>query len=290
MDGTDNEIGKGVSRRAVVIGSLGVGAGVALAIQPVAAQTPIITPADGMDAGDVTIKTSTGDMPGYRAYPKTGSNFATVLVVAEVFGLNDYIKDICRRLAKAGYYAIAPQIFFRIGDPSKAADLQTALSTIIMKKPDAEAMSDYDACVAFAKAEGKADTAKLGITGFCFGGRYVWLYTAHNPNLKAAVSWYGSLMTPPTNDVRPKNAIDVVTELKAPVLGLYGGKDTGITQEHVEAMRKAIAAAGKKAEIVVYPDVGHAFNSDFRPSAYNKEAAEDGWKRMLAFFKANGVS
>jgi len=288
MDGSDDRvIRNGVSRRAVVIG--GIGAGFALAVQPVMAQTLIMTPTDGMEAGDVTIKTATGDMPGYRAYPKAGANFATVLVIPEVFGLHEHIKDVCRRLAKAGYYAIAPQIFFRLGDPAKIADLQVVLSTIIMKKPDAEAMSDYDATVAFVKAEGKGDANKLGVTGFCFGGRYVWLYAAHNPNLKAGVAWYGSLMTPPTNDIRPKNAVDVAADLKAPVLGLYGGKDTGITQEHVETMRKALAAAGKKSEIVVYPDVGHAFNADYRPS-YNKEAAEDGWKRMLAFFKANGVA
>jgi carboxymethylenebutenolidase len=286
MDGLNDKAGIGVTRRAVVVG--GIGAGFALAVQPISAQTLIVTPTDGLEAGDVTVKTSGGDMPAYRAYPKTGGNFATVLVVAEVFGLHEHIKDVCRRLAKAGYYAIAPQIFFRVGDPAKVADLQTVLSTIIMKKPDAEAMADYDATVAFVKAEGKGDTSKLGVTGFCFGGRYVWLYAAHNPNLKAGVAWYGSLMTPPTNDIRPKNAVDIVPDLKAPVLGLYGGKDTGITQEHVEAMRKAIAASGKKAEIVVYPDVGHAFNADYRPT-YNKEAAEDGWKRMLAFFKANGV-
>ncbi|MEO8560269.1 MAG: dienelactone hydrolase family protein [Rhodospirillales bacterium] len=288
MDGMDERIGKrGVSRRAVVVG--GIGAGFALAVQPISAQTLIMTPIDGMEAGDVTIKTGTGDMPGYRAYPKTSSNFPTVLVVPEVFGLHEHIKDVCRRLAKAGYYAIAPQVFFRLGDPAKVADIQTVLSTIIMKKPDAEAMSDYDATVAFAKAEGKADTNKLGVTGFCFGGRYVWMYSAHNPNIKAGVAWYGSLMTPPTNELRPKNPVDIAGQLKAPVLGLYGAKDTGITQEHVETMRKAIAAAGKKAEIVVYPDVGHAFNADYRAS-YNKEAAEDGWKRMLAFFKANGVA
>ena len=287
MDGRDDRLsGSGVSRRAVVVG--GIGAGFALAVQPISAQTVIITSPDGMEAGDVMVKTATGDMPAYRAYPKTGSNFGTVLVAAEVFGLHEYIKDICRRLAKAGYYAIAPQIFFRLGDPAKVADLQTVLSTIIMKKPDAEAMADYDATVAFVKAEGKGDTAKLGITGFCFGGRYVWLYAAHNPNLKAGVAWYGSLMTPPTSDVRPKNAVDIAPDLKAPVLGLYGGKDPGITQEHVEAMRKAIAAAGKKSEIVVYPDANHGFNADYR-ATYNKEAGEDGWKRMLAFFKAHGV-
>lgn len=288
MDGMDDRISKnGVSRRAVVIG--GIGAGFALAVQPISAQTLIMTPTDGMEAGDVMIKTATGDMPGYRAYPKAGSNFATVLVFPEIFGLHEHIKDVCRRLAKAGYYAIAPQVFFRLGDPAKVADVPTVLSTIIMKKPDAEAMSDYDATVAFAKAEGKADTNKLGVTGFCFGGRYVWMYSAHNPNVKAGVAWYGSLMTPPTSDMRPKNPVDIAGQLKAPVLGLYGAKDTGITLEHVETMRKAIAAAGKKAEIVVYPDVGHAFNADYRPS-YNKEAAEDGWKRMLAFFKANGVA
>lgn len=286
MDGMDDRTG-GVSRRAVIIGSIGVG--FALAVQPVMAQTMIVTPADGLVAGDVRIKTGNGDMPGYRAYPATGGDFPTVLVIEEVFGVHEHIKDMCRRFAKAGYYAIAPEVFFRLGDPTKVADSATLMSTIIMKKPDAEAMTDFDAAVAFAKAEGKADTAKLGVTGFCWGGRYVWLYTAHNAGVKAAVAWYGPLQTPPTNELRPKNAIDVVGQLHAPVLGLYGGKDTGITQAHVEAMRQALAAAGKKAEIVVYPEAGHAFNADYRPS-YVKSAADDGWRRCLAWFKANGVA
>ncbi len=288
MDGMDDRIGNGgVSRRAVVIG--GIGAGFALAVQPVMAQSVITTPADGLVAGDVEIKTSNGDMPGYRAYPASGSNFPTVLVIEEVFGVHEHIKDMCRRFAKAGYYAIAPEVFFRLGDPTKAPDTQTLMSTIIMKKPDAEAMTDFDAAVAFAKGEGKADTAKLGVTGFCWGGRYTWLYTAYSKNVKAAVAWYGPIQTPPTNELRPKNSIDVVGQLNAPVLGLYGGKDTGITAEHVEAMRKAVAAAGKKAEIVVYPEAAHGFNADYRPS-YNKDAASDGWKRLLAWFKANGVA
>lgn len=284
MDGIDGRSG-GVSRRAVIIGSIGVG--FALAVQPVVAQNIIVTSSEGLKAGAVMVKTPTGDILGYRAMPASGSNFPVVLVVAEIFGLHEHIRDVVRRLAKLGYYAITVDQFWRLGDASKMPDVQTIVRDLVAKTPDAQAMGDFDAAVAFAKGEG-ADTAKLAITGFCLGGRYVWLYAAHNPDLKAAVSWYGSLKGG-TSDIKPKSPIDLAPDMKAPVLGLYAGQDRGITAEHIEEMKKALTAAGKKFEIVVYPDAQHGFNADYRPS-YNKAAAEDGWKRMLAWFKANGAA
>lgn len=284
MDGMDDRTG-GVSRRAVIIGSIGVG--FALAVQPVVAQNIIVTSSEGLKAGQVMVKTASGDILGYRAMPAGGGNFPVVLVVAEIFGLHEHIRDVVRRLAKLGYYAITVDQFWRLGDASKIADVPTIVRDLVSKTPDAQAMGDFDAAVAFAKAEG-ADTTRLGITGFCLGGRYVWLYAAHNPNLKAAVSWYGSLKGG-TSDIKPQSPIDLAPQMKAPVLGLYAGQDRGITAEHIEEMKKALTAAGKKFEIVVYPDAQHGFNADYRPS-YNKAAAEDGWKRMLAWFKANGVA
>jgi carboxymethylenebutenolidase len=284
MDGRDDRLGGGLSRRAVVMGSIGVG--FAMAVQPVVAQNLIVTSSEGLKTGEVKVKTSTGEILGYRAMPATGAGFPVVLVVPEIFGLHEHIRDVVRRFAKLGYYAIAVDQFWRLGDASKMADVPTIVRDLVSKTPDAQVMSDFDAAVAFAKGEG-ADTAKLGITGFCLGGRYVWLYAEYNPNLKAAVAWYGSLKGG-TSDIKPKSPLDLAAQLKAPVLGLYAGKDTGITADHIEEMKKALAAANKKAEFVVYPDAQHGFNADYR-STYNKEAAEDGWKRMLAFFKANGV-
>jgi carboxymethylenebutenolidase len=267
-------------RRTFLATSLGVG--FALAVQPVTAQT-ITTDTNGLTAGEVKIPTKDVEIPGYRAMPADGGPFATVLVVEEIFGVHEHIRDICRRLAKAGYCAIAPELYARQGDPSKVADISKILSDIVSKVPDAQIMSDLDATVAFAKASGKADTSRLGITGFCWGGRIVWLYAAHNPGLKAAVAWYGPLGGTP-NDLRPKNPLDVAKDLKAPVLGLYGGADPGIPVDTVDRMREAMRAAKKPGDIVVYPDTPHAFNADYRPS-YRKEAAQDGWQRMLSWFQ-----
>ena len=285
MDG--HEIGgKGLTRRAVVVAG-GIGAGYALAMQPVTAQTVITTSSEGLVTGDVKVKAMGGDMPAYRAMPASGSGFATLLIVQEIWGLHEYIKDVCRRFAKLGYCAIAPELYFRQGDPQKVPDTQQIIREIVAKVPDAQVLGDFDACVDFAKAEGKANTAKLGITGFCWGSRIVWLYAAHNPNLKAAVAWYGRIVGQPS-EMTPKHPIELVAEMKAPVLGLYGAADTGIPVATVEQMKAAMAAAGKKAEFVIYPDAPHAFHADYRPS-YRKEAAEDGWVRCLAWFKANGV-
>jgi carboxymethylenebutenolidase len=283
----------GLSRRAAIAGTgVALGTTFALAVQPVQAQTMIVTPTDGLTAGAVKVKAKDGkDIDAYRAMPATGQGFGTILVVQEIFGVHAHIADMCRRFAKAGYYAIAPELYMRQGDPKTYTEIPKLISEIVSKVPDAQVMDDLDSAVAFARSEGKADTAKLGITGFCWGGRIVWLYDAHNPAVKAGVAWYGPLARPGT-ELQPMNPIDIVKSLHGPVLGLYGGADTGIPVDSVEKMRAALKAAGTpaaaKSEIVVYPDTPHAFNADYRPS-YRKEPAEDGWKRALAWFKANGV-
>jgi carboxymethylenebutenolidase len=279
-----NQLTNQISRRAFVAGSLA--AGFALAVMPVSAET-IVTDSIGLVAGEVKIPVQGGEIPAYRAMPASGGPFATVLVVHEIFGVHEHIKDVCRRLAKSGYFAVAPLLFSREGDVSRVSDVP-AIMKIVAKVPDSEVASDLDATVAWAKSTGRADTTKLGITGFCWGGREVWLYAAHNPALKAAVAWYGPLQTP-VNDMRPKNPIDLASQINVPVLGLYGGADQGISIAQIEQMRAALKAAGKRSEIVVYPDTPHGFNADYRPS-YRPEAAKDGWKRMLAWFKENRVA
>ena len=280
----------GLSRRAA-LGTGVIGATFALSVQPIQAQTVITTPADGLVAGEVKIATKDGkEMPGYRAMLASGQGFGTILVVQEVFGVHAHIADICRRFAKAGYYAVAPEVYFRQGDPRTFTEIPKLISELVNKVPDAQVMADFDSAVAFARQEGKADVAKLGITGFCWGGRIVWMYDAHNPAVKAGVAWYGPLVRPAT-ELQPRNPIDVVKDLHGPVLGLYGAADTGISMESVDKMRAALktgSAAAQKSEIVAYPDTPHGFNADYRPS-FRKEPAEDGWKRALAWFKANGV-
>jgi carboxymethylenebutenolidase len=272
------------TRRGFVVTSLA--SGFALAAQPVSAEA-ITTDTDGLDAGEVKVPVADGSIPAYRAMPAQGGPFPTVLVVQEIFGVHEHIKDLCRRLAKAGYYAIAPELYARQGDPSKISDIQELIRTIASKVPDPQVMSDLDATEAYAKASGRADTSKLAITGFCWGGRIVWLYAAHNPSLKAAVAWYGAVDRPRT-ELQPKNPIDLVSDLKAPVLGLYGGADQGIPVESVERMQAACKEAGKTCEIKIYPDAPHGFNADYRPS-YRADAAKDGWAKMLAWFKDHGV-
>jgi len=262
-------------------------AGFALAVQPVSAQT-ITTDTKGLEAGEVKVTTPDGEIPAYRAMPATGGPFPVILVVQEIFGVHEHIKDLCRRLAKLGYLAVAPALYARQGDVSNIQDIQKILSEVVSKVPDAQVMSDLDATAAWAKASGKGDTSKLGVTGFCWGGRIVWLYSAHNPNVKAGVAWYGRVAGP-ADALHPKHPIDVASSLKAPVLGLYGGADRGIPVESLEKMRAALKAANKPAEIVIYPETPHGFNADYRET-YRKDKAEDGWKRMLAWFKANGVA
>lgn len=285
----------GLSRRnALKVTATGaaLGSTFALSVQPVQAQTMITTPTDGLTAGEVKVKTSDGkEMAAYRAMPTSGTGFGTILVVQEIFGVHAHIADMCRRFAKAGYYAIAPELYFRQGDAKSYTEIPKLISEVVAKVPDAQVMGDLDSAVAFAKSEGKADTAKLGITGFCWGGRITWLYDAHNPAVKAGVAWYGRVVGDAT-PLTPKHPIDIAKTLNGPVLGLYGGADTGIPNDTVDKMRAALKdgnAAAKKSEIVTYPDTPHAFNADYRPS-YRKEPAEDGWKRALAWFKANGVT
>jgi carboxymethylenebutenolidase len=273
------------TRRGFVVTSLA--AGFALAVQPVTAQT-ITTDTQGLEAGEVKVPVPDGQIPAYRAMPAKGGPFPVVLVVQEIFGVHEHIKDLCRRLAKLGYLAVAPELYARQGDVSKMEDIPQILSKVVSKVPDSQVLSDLDATVAWAKGTGKGDTAKLAVTGFCWGGRIVWLYSAHNPAVKAGVAWYGRLVGP-TDELHPKNPIDLVGSLKAPVLGLYGGADTGIPAESVERMRAALKDAGKPAEIVLYPDTPHGFNADYRPT-YRKAEAEDGWKRMIEWFRENGVA
>jgi carboxymethylenebutenolidase len=272
------------SRREFVVVSLA--AGFALSVLPVSAQT-ITTDANGLVAGEVKIPVPGGEIPAYRAMPASGGPFATILVVHEIFGVHEHIKDICRRLAKVGYFAVAPYLYAREGDVTGMKTMQEVLP-IVRKVPESQVATDLDATVAWAKSTGNADTSRLGITGFCWGGRQVWLYAAHNPNVKAAVAWYGPLQFP-KSDNAPVNPADEVAQMNAPVLGLYGGADASITAAQVDAMRAAIKAAGKSSEIIVYPDTPHAFNADYRPS-YRPKAAKDGWARMLAWFRKNGVA
>ena len=275
-----------IDRRRFAVTSLA--AGFALAARPVAAD-PITTDTAGLTAGEVKIPVTDGTVPAYRAAPDKGGPFPTVLVVQEIFGVHEHIKDVCRRLGKLGYLAVAPELYARQGDVSKLTDIQDIIK-IVSKVPDAQVMGDLDAAVAWAKTSGNGDTAKLGITGFCWGGRIVWLYAAHNKDLKAGVAWYGRLSgAGKSTELQPKYPLDLVGDLKAPVLGLYGEKDTGIPVKDVEAMRDALKKANKPGEIVVYPDAPHAFYADYRPS-YRKDPADDGWKRLKEWFRKNGVA
>jgi carboxymethylenebutenolidase len=273
-----------LDRRGFVLTSLV--AGLAAAAFPVQARTMIVTDTHGLTAGEVKIPTRDGEMPAYRAMPAGRSGLGTVLVVQEIFGVHEHIRDVCRRLAKAGYLALAPELYARQGDPSRYTETAKLMSEIVAKVPDAQVMADLDAAAAWAAGHG-GDGGKLGITGFCWGGRVVWMYAAHNPRLKSGVAWYG----PVARAYHPgdKTALDVAASIKQPMLGLYGAVDGGIPNDTVERMRAALKAAGNTAsEIILYPDTPHAFHADYRPS-YRKEAAEDGWKRLLAWFRANGV-
>jgi carboxymethylenebutenolidase len=273
------------TRRKFVVTTLA--SGFALAVSPVSAET-ITTDTDGLEAGEVKIKVADGEMPAYRAMPQSGGPFPVVLVVQEIFGVHEHIKDICRRLAKLGYFAVAPELYARQGDVSLIEDFREIISKVVSKVPDAQVMSDLDATAEWAISTKKGDGDKLAITGFCWGGRIVWLYAAHNPRVKAGVAWYGRLVGD-KDELHPAHPVDLADSLKAPVLGLYGGADTGIPLESVEKMRGALTAAQQKSEIVVFPDTPHGFYADYRPS-YRKEQADDGWAQMLAWFANNGVA
>ena len=273
-----------LSRRGFV--KTAVGSGFAAAVLPVTAQT-IKTDSEGLSVGEVTIPVGDFKMPAYSARPAGKTGLPVILVVSEIFGVHEHIADIARRFAKLGYLAIAPELFVRQGDAQSYGEIAKLVSEVIAKTPDAQVMGDLDASVAWAKANG-GDVSRLGITGFCWGGRTTWMYAAHNPAVKAAVAWYG----PVARAYYPgdKTALDVAGRIKAAVLGLYGAADGGIPNDTVEKMRDALKAAGNtRSEFVLYPDTPHAFHADYRPS-YRKQAAEDGWKRCLAWFNANGLS
>ena len=277
----------GASRRAAL--QLMLGAGYAAAAAPVMAQTAIKTPSDGLTVGEIDYTVGGFKVPAYRAAPAGKTGLPVVLVIQEIFGVHEYIADVCRRFARAGYLAIAPELYARQGDPGAYGEMAKLMAEVVSKVPDAQVLADLDGAVQWAGAHG-GDLKKVGITGFCWGGRITWLYAAHGP-VKAGVAWYGRLVGQ-TSDLTPKHPLDIAPILKAPVLGLYGEKDTGIPLDTVDKMKAALAqgsAAAKASEFVVYPDAPHAFHADYRPS-FRKEPAEDGWKRALAWFKQHGVA
>lgn len=272
------------SRRNFICSALA--AGFALAVTPVAASV-IHTDDAGLAAGQVMIRSAGADLPAYFARPaKSDKPLPVILVVQEIFGVHEHIQDLCRRLAKAGYLAVAPELYFRQGDPRQFIDISELMSKLVSQVPDKQVLADLDSTVQWAVQHG-GDGKRLGITGFCWGGRITWLYAAHNPALKAGVAWYGRLTNSKTAN-QPIHPLDVAGKLHAPILGLYGGQDGSIPLSTVEDMREALKAAGKPSEIVVYPQAGHAFNADYRPS-YKAKAAQDGWQRMLEWFRKNGV-
>jgi carboxymethylenebutenolidase len=277
----------GPTRRTALKAALG--AGYAASTLPIMAQTAIKTPSDGLTVGEVTITVNGFKMDAYRAAPAGKTGLPVVLVLSEIFGVHEYIADTARRFAQAGYLAIAPELFQRQGDAQSYGEMAKLMSEVIARVPDAQVMGDLDATVAWAAANG-GDVSQLGVTGFCWGGRQAWLYAAHNRSVKAGVAWYGRLVGEQTA-LTPKNPIDIAATLSGPVLGLYGGADTGISLESIEQMKRVLAAgdaASRASRFVVYPNAPHAFHADYRPS-YHQQAAVDGWERALAWFKGNGV-
>ena len=282
----DSLLGKAsLTRRDMLMTSLAVG--FAAATLPVRADTVISTSAEGLSAGEVKIPVADGEIPAYRAMPAKGTSFPVVLVVQEIFGVHEHIKDVCRRFAHEGYLAIAPELYARQGDVSKLTDYREIFAQVVSKVPDAQVMSDLDAAVAWAGQSSSGDVSRVGVTGFCWGGRITWLYAAHNPKLKAGVAWYGRLAGEAT-ELQPKYPLEVAAALHAPVLGLYGEKDQGIPLEDVEKMRAALAAAKQPSQIVVFPDAPHGFHADYRPS-FRADVARDAWGQCLAWFRKNGV-
>ncbi|MBI3155980.1 MAG: dienelactone hydrolase family protein [Burkholderiales bacterium] len=267
-----------------------VGSGFAAAVLPVVAQTTTRTGSDGLDAGVVTIPVGDHRMAAYRAAPAGKAGAPVVLVVSEIFGVHEHIADVARRFARMGYFAIAPELFERQGDAKAYAEIGELIAEVVSKVPDAQVMADLDACVAWARAQG-ADTGRLGVTGFCWGGRITWLYAAHNPALKAGVAWYGRLVGQ-ASPLQPRHPVELAGALKAPVLGLYGGADSGIPLETVEQMKAALAGgseAARRSRFQVYPDAPHAFHADYRPS-YREAAARDAWQRCLDWMREHGAA
>ena len=278
-----------VDRRGFVVTALGTGFAASVAPTGALRAQTITTDTQGLAAGEIRIPAAGGDMPAYHAKPAAGTGHPVILVVQEIFGVHEHIKDVCRRFAKQGYHAIAPEMFARQGDPTKYSSVPELFKNVVSKVPDAQVLADLDATVAWAGKEG-SDLKRVGITGFCWGGRIVWLYSAHSKAVKAGVAWYGRL-TGDSTPLTPEHPYAAAGRLNAPVLGLYGGQDTGIPLDTVEEMKKRLAAgpaAARASTFVIYPDAPHAFHADYRPS-FRKEAAEDGWKRCLAWFKQQGV-
>lgn len=279
--------GAGVPRRVLLRGALGVG--YAAAAAPIVASAAVKTPADGLIAGEVQVPVGGEPIPVYRAAPAGRTGLPVVLVLSEIFGVHEYIADTARRFARAGYLALAPELFVRQGDPQSYGEMARLIAEVVSRVPDAQVARDLDACVAWAGANG-GDPSRVAVTGFCWGGRQTWLYAAHGARVKAAVAWYGRLEGERT-PLQPRHPLDLAGELKAPVLGLYGGADTGIPLESVERMKAALAQgspAARASAFVVYPDAPHAFHADYRPS-YRQAAAEDGWKRGLDWLVRHGV-
>jgi carboxymethylenebutenolidase len=279
---------QGASRRTALKAALGVG--YAATALPIMAQTAIKTSAEGLKTGEISYEVNGFKVPAYYAAPAGKTDLPVVLVIQEIFGVHEYIADTVRRFARAGYLAIAPELYARQGDPTQYGEMAKLMAEVVSKVPDAQVMADLDGAVSWAGANG-GNAAKVGITGFCWGGRVTWLYAAHSPQVKAGVAWYGRLVGA-SSPVTPKHPVEIAPILNAPVLGLYGGQDAGIPLDTVEQMKAALAQgspAAKASEFVVYPDAPHAFHADYRPS-FRKEPAEDGWKRALAWFKAKGVA
>ena len=282
----------GASRRTALKAALGVG--YAAAVMPIMAQTAIKTPSDGLKTGETTYEVNGFKVPAFYAAPAGKTDLPVILVIQEIFGVHEYIADTARRFAQAGYLAIAPELYARQGDPGKYNEMAKLMTDIVAKVPDEQVMADLDGAVKWAGTNG-GNLAKVGITGFCWGGRITWLYAEKSSNVKAGVAWYGRLVGAPSA-LTPKHPVDLASSLKAPVLGLYGGQDGGIPVDTVDQMKIALADAGSKdnaaakaSEFVVYPDAPHAFHADYRPS-YRKEAADDGFKRAMAWFKTHGVA
>lgn len=280
-----------LNRREFFVRSIAAAGLYAAAVSPISAQTKITTDSTGLTTGEVQIKVADGEIPAYRAMPDKGKNFPVVLVIHEIFGVHEWIQDVCRRFAKLGYMAIAPALYARQGDVHHIPDPRSLNMQIFSKIPDTQSMSDLDATVAWAASNG-GNTKKLSITGFCWGGRIVWLYAAHNPKVKAGAAWYGRLAaTPnsPVTDVQPTTPLDHVNELKnARVIGFYGGLDKGISVDSVTRMQEALKKVGSKSELIVYPNADHGFFADYRPS-YNEQAANDAWPKLLEWFRKNGA-
>ena len=281
-----------LDRRKFLVTSIFAAGTFAAAVTPIQAQTKITTDANGLVVGEVKIPVADGQIPAYRAMPdKKNGKFPVVLVIHEIFGVHEWIQDVCRRFAKEGYMAIAPALYARQGDVKDLKEPRELNRQIFSKIPDTQSVSDLDATVAWASSNG-GNTKKLSITGFCWGGRIVWMYAAHNPNVDAGAAWYGRVTpTPnsPVNEAQPKTPIDYSKNLKVPVIGFYGGLDRGIPVDSVQRMQDELKKGKSGSEIMIYPNADHGFHADYRPS-YNKEASQDAWKRLLDWFKKNGAA